>query len=94
MDGVPTRSVGTGFCLSVRSFSASGRPADAQKRVPTEKTYPCETPTPSQGVGFWPDRISKESVGATTGGCPEQRFRHQDALGQARGPAPTKKTYP
>ncbi len=35
MDGVPTRFVGTGFCLSVQTCFASGRPADAQKRVPT-----------------------------------------------------------
>ncbi len=40
MDGVPTPSVGTGFCLSVGTCAASGRHADAQKRVPTEKTYP------------------------------------------------------
>ncbi len=42
MDGVPTPSVGTGRSLSVGTFFASGRPADAQKRVPTEKTYPRE----------------------------------------------------
>ncbi len=46
IDGVPTRSVGTGFCLSVGTCSASGRHADAQKRVPTEK------PTPAR-VGGW-----------------------------------------
>ncbi len=34
------------------------------------------------------------SVGATPRGCPGQRFRHQDAMGQARGLAPTDKTYP
>ncbi len=27
-------------------------------------------------------------------GCPEQRFWHQDAQGQAPVPAPTEKTYP
>ncbi len=36
MDGVPTPSVRTGFCLSVGTCSAAGRHADAQKRVPTE----------------------------------------------------------
>ncbi len=40
MDVVGTPSVGTGFCLSVGTCCASGRHADAQKRVPTEKTYP------------------------------------------------------
>ncbi len=52
MDGVPTRSVGTGFCLSVGTCSASRCPADAQKRVPTEKTYPCEEGGQG-GEGVW-----------------------------------------